>query len=52
MTQPTASHQTLKNPEDEKKAELDKLDRSADEMADKASKTEQNYDRDHDIFRK
>ncbi len=52
MTQPIASHQTLNNPEDGKKAELDRLDRSADEMAEKSSKEEQNYDKDHDIFRK
>jgi hypothetical protein len=35
-----------------KTEENNKLDRAAEESAEKASKTEKRYDRDHDIFTK
>jgi hypothetical protein len=40
------------NPSDSRTVEQKKLDRLANEAAEKAQRTEQRFDRDHDIFTK
>ena len=40
------------NPSDSRTVEQKKLDRLANEAAERAERTEQRYDRDHDIFTK
>lgn len=52
MTESIDRPETSGNRKSEEAAEQEKLDRTADELAEQASKTEQHYDRDHNIFTK
>jgi hypothetical protein len=52
MTESMNRPEIIVNRKPEETEEQEKVDRSAEEMAEQASKTEHHYDRDHDIFTK